>query len=213
MFINQLDQHMKLKLHLTFLLFFLSLYTTQAQYGYGYGNGFLCYSCDFGVEIGGTLSNINGLDTSEKPGLYIGIFNTYDFNDNWGIRFGLGYASLGAKVKEYDTNIVLHHMLIEPVSVHYTFKEKFKTFVGATFGGTIYGKNPYNEESPEATFFPEGIKPFDFSLFAGGGYKLTDNLDVNLRYNLGLTNINDMENSTDKWKSNWLSLSLAYTFR
>lgn len=202
---------MKLKLHLTFLLFFLSLYSAQAQYGYS--NGWWCYACDFGIEVGGVVSNINGMDASEKAGLYIGLFNSYEFNDNWGIRYGMGYANVGAKIKEYDTSVVLHTMIIEPISVHYTFRDKFKTFLGANIGSTMVGKNPYNEEEPGMTLFPKGIKHFDFSLFAGGGYKLTDNLDVNLRYNLGLTNINDMEDSTDKWKTNWLVLSLAYTFR
>ena len=202
---------MKLKLHLTLLFFFLSFYSSQAQYGYG--NNFWCYSCDFGIEVGGTLSNINGLDASEKAGIYIGLYNSYDFNDKWGIRYGFGYANIGARIKEYNTSIVLHTMLIEPLSVHYTIQNKFKTFLGVTIGGAILSKNPYNEEEPGLSIFPKGIKPFDFSAFAGGGYKLTDNLDVNLRYNLGLTNINDMEDSNAKWKTNWLALSLAYTFR
>ncbi|QQU02430.1 outer membrane beta-barrel protein [Myroides odoratus] len=201
---------MKLKLHLTFLFLLFSCYTANAQF---YGNDLYCYDCDFGIEVGGTLSNINGLDASEKAGLFIGLYNSYDFNDHWAIRFGLGYANLGARIKEYNTNVVLHTAPIEPISVHYTFKQKFKTFLGANLGMTFYGKNPYNEEEPGMKLMPESIKFFDVSLFAGGGYKLTDNLDLNLRYNLGMTNINNMEDSDAKWKNNWMSLSVAYTFR
>lgn len=204
---------MKLKLHLTLLFLFLCIYSSKAQYGYGHYNNFVCYTCDFGIEVGALVSNINGLDTSEKPGFYIGFYNTKEFDDNWAIRFGLGYANLGAKVKEYNTNVVLHTAIVEPISVHYTFRNKIKTFVGMNLGITMLGKNPYNEDSPGMSFFPEGIKMFDFSVFAGTGYKLTDNLDLNLKYDLGLTNINDMENSKDKWKKNWLMLSVAYTFR
>lgn len=202
---------MKLKLHLALLLLFLSCYTSYAQYGYG--NGFYCFDCEFTIEVGGTVSNINGLDTSEKAGVYIGIFNSYEFNNTWAIRYGLGYASLGARNKEYKTNVVLHTMLIEPISVHYTFQKKFKTFLGVNVGSTIASKNPYNEDEPGMTLFGKGIKFMDLSIFAGGGYKLTDKIDLNLKYDLGLTNINDMEDSTAKWKKNWLTLSVAYTFR
>ncbi|MBB1150732.1 MULTISPECIES: outer membrane beta-barrel protein [unclassified Myroides] len=201
---------MKTKIHLTLVLFFLFFYSSYAQY---YGNGFFCYTCDFGIEIGGTASNINGLDTSEKAGIYIGIYNSYEFNDTWAIRYGLGYANLGARSKEYKTNVVLHTMLIEPISVHYSFKNKFKTFTGVNIGSTIVSKNPYNEEEPGMTLFGKGIKFMDMSVFAGAGYKLTENIDLNLKYDLGLTNINDIEGSKDKWKKNWLTLSVAYTFR
>jgi len=201
---------MKTKIHLTLVFFFLFFYSSYAQY---YGNGLFCYTCDFGIEIGGTVSNINGLDTSEKAGIYIGIYNSYEFNDTWAIRYGLGYANLGAKNKEYKTNIILHTVLIEPISVHYSFKKKFKTFTGVNIGSTLASKNPYNEDEPGMTLFGKGIKFIDMSVFAGAGYKLTDKIDLNLKYDLGLTNINDMEGSMDKWKKNWLTLSVAYTFR
>ena len=202
---------MNLKLHLTFLLLFLSFYTSYAQY-YG-GNGFFCYDCTFTVEVGGTLANVNGIEASEKAGLYVGIFNSYEFNDTWAIRYGMGYANLGAKIKEHNTNIVLHTVLIEPASVHYTIKDRFKTFLGGNIGISMAGKNPYSEEESGMMLMPDGIKFFDLSIFAGGGYKLTDEIDLNLKYNLGLTNINNMEDSTAKWKKNWLTLSVAYTFR
>lgn len=203
---------MKLKLHLTLLLFFLFSYSSQAQYGYG--NSVFCFDCDFSIEVGGTLSNINGINASEKAGLYIGLFNSHEFNDHWAIRFGMGYANVGARIKEYNTNVVLHTMIIEPISVHYTFKNKFKTFIGGDLGATISAKNPYDEDEPGMTLFPESIKFFDFSLFFGGGYKLTEKLDINLKYNLGLTNINNSKEEEAKtWKKNYLTLSMGYTFR
>ncbi|WP_413512277.1 hypothetical protein [Myroides odoratus] len=105
-------------------------------------------------------------------------------------------------------------MIIEPVSVHYTFKNKFKTFIGGDLGTTISAKNPYDEDEPGMTLFAESIKFFDFSLFFGGGYKLTDKIDINLKYNLGLTNINDSkEENAKKWRKNYLTLSMGYTFR
>ncbi|MGG5506417.1 MULTISPECIES: outer membrane beta-barrel protein [unclassified Myroides] len=204
---------MKLKLHLTLLLLFLCVYSSHAQYGgYRHVNSYICYSCDFGIEVGALMSNIKGLDASEKPGFYIGLYNIKEFNENWALRFGLGYANLGAKTKELNTNIVLHTALIEPVRVNYTFRNKIKTFVGMNIGMTMLGKNPFNEDQPELTFFPKGIRMLDYSLFAGAGYKLTDQMDLNLKYDLGLNNINELENSKDRWKKNWLMLSAAYTF-
>lgn len=206
---------MKLKLHLTLLLFFAFISTSNAQYGFGghYGTGFLCFDCDYSLEAGPLLSNINGVEANERVGFYLGLYQYKEINDQWSLRFGLGYANLGAKLKENNENFVLHSMLIEPISVHYTFNKKFKTFLGGTLGAITYGNNPFSEKETGSTFFPDGIKHLDFSLFAGVGYRFTDNIDLNLKYNLGLTNLNDMEDSDIKWKMNYLSLGVAYIFR
>jgi len=127
---------MKLKLHLTLLFFFAIISTAQAQYGFGshYGTGFLCFDCDYSIEGGPLVSNINGVKANERVGFYLALYQYKEINDQWALRFGLGYANMGANLKENSENFVLHSMLIEPISVHYTFKKKFKTFLGGTLG-------------------------------------------------------------------------------
>lgn len=206
---------MKLKLHLTLFLFFLSFYTSQAQYRYGYG-GFMCYSCDTSIEAGILLSNVNGLEASERPGFYLGLYEYKEFNDNWAIRFGVGYTNTGAKLKDYKKDFILHSGILEPISVHYTFMKKYKVFLGGDLAMHVAGKVPMNgPDDSDFTFLPKNINTIDFSLFAGTGYKVTENIDLHLRYNLGLSNLNDAEDDDKKakWKRNYLTVSFAYTFR
>jgi opacity protein-like surface antigen len=52
----------------------------------------------------------------------------------------------------------------------------------------------------------------DASVFIGVGYILIDNIDINLKYNYGVTDINKNPEESDL-KKNWLTLSIGYTFR
>ena len=60
--------------------------------------------------------------------------------------------------------------------------------------------------------FSDQFTSFDASIIIGAGKIFFDTIDVNIRYNLGVTNINKDINGP-KLKKNWLTLSVGYTFR
>lgn len=111
-----------------------------------------------------------------------------------------------------NDRLIIHSIDI-PLSVHYTYKNLFQGFLDGELGTNFFGELPTykNTNSSNEFDFRENFKLFDASVFVGGGYILVNNIDINLKYNFGVTNIN--ENESYNWKKNWLTLSIAYTFR
>jgi len=124
---------------------------------------------------------------------------------------GGAYSNEGAKPKDYNTSLILHTFNI-PVSGHYIYKRKYQAFLGGEIGMIMASKDPTNKENDEMMLFGDTIDFFDYRVFIGGGVFLTKskNVALNLKYNLGLSNISAVEGV--KWKRNALTLSLEYTF-
>lgn len=190
---------------------FCTTYTSQAQY---WGGPWFCFDCYSSIEVGGISSTIFGMeDSSAKLGFYIGFYQYIDISDSFAFRSGLSYNNLGAEIEGFDNPLVIHSINF-PLSVHYIYKETFQGFVGGELGTNFFGKLPVYEsaDSFDHSFeFRDNFTFFDASVFFGVGYIIADNIDINLRYNLGVTNIS--KNPIQDWKKNWLTLSAAYTFR
>ena len=56
------------------------------------------------------------------------------------------------------------------------------------------------------------FKPIDYGVNLGVGYKLDEGVNFAMRFNFGLSNIYDLENSDDDWKNRVLQASVGYTF-
>lgn len=193
----------------------LTSFTIKAQY-----TG-LCVDCYLSIEAGIVNSNVSGFpDASAKSGLYIGFYNYRWISDSFSLRFGTTYQSLGAHVNNSDANFVNHSLRL-PFSLHYTFKNKFQVFTGADIGFSMTGEIP--KDLPEAANdfglefdFRDTITYFDFSVFVGAGFILSENIDINFKYNIGLTDLRSESINTnpgEKWMHNWATLSLGYTWR
>ena len=64
----------------------------------------------------------------------------------------------------------------------------------------------------EKVDYKEFLKSVDFGLNFGLGYKLESGLNFALRYNLGLSDINDIQDSTSETKNRVLQLSVGFNF-
>ncbi len=59
----------------------------------------------------------------------------------------------------------------------------------------------------------DSVKGIDFGANLGIGYKLESGLNFGARYNLGLSNLNDGEDSDDfKWNNSVIQVSVGYFF-
>ena len=58
----------------------------------------------------------------------------------------------------------------------------------------------------------DSFKKIDFGANVGLGYKLENGLNFGVRYNLGLSNINNVSGSSDKYKNGVLQASVGYFF-
>lgn len=202
---------MKKTLFLIITLFGLS-FNSQAQFG---GSSILCYDCYWSIEAGVNSATISGMEGSgQKIGFYFGSYRFFVINDDFAIRSGASYNNLGTKVKGEKKPYILHS--INPsMSLHYFMQDqKFQVFGGGELGLNFAGKLPSSENNgflDNILGFNDTFTTVDFSVFAGAGYIINKRLDINLKYNLGLTNVSVDDDFN--WKKNWLTLSVGYSFR
>ena len=76
--------------------------------------------------------------------------------------------------------------------------------IGFLLSGKLKGGD--NEED-----IKDALKSVDFGVNFGAGYDFTENFSAGIRYNLGLANIIDEDDSAE-WKNSVFSLSVGYKF-
>ena len=64
----------------------------------------------------------------------------------------------------------------------------------------------------DKTDVKNSFKTFDFGVNFGLGYKLDNGLNFGARYNLGLTDINNLDNPSSKYKNGVFQISVGYFF-
>jgi Outer membrane protein beta-barrel domain len=182
----------------------------------------ICEDCYSGLEVGVNQSNVTGFPQgSPKIGFYAGFFRFKPMNEKFTLGIGATYNNIGAKVSGYDTPLIIHS-INSPVGIYYRINDMFQCFAGGELGVNMFGKLPQNEKTAAVsdTYFGKDFdmmhtfKAFDGGVFAGAGYILANNIDINLRYSLGLTSVNKNDHlEKNPWKKNFLTLSIGYTFR
>lgn len=204
------------KILFTLILVCSTAFTSYSQFFYG-GGGF-CLDCYTSIEVGAVSSSISGMDnTSSKIGFHFGVYQFRDISDSFSFRYGIAYNNLGAKMdnpKLYTNDKLIMHSINIPLSLHYNYQRKFQGFLGGELGTNFFGKLPNLKISNyqyDNFDYHENFNLLDASVFVGVGYILIETIDINLKYNFGVTNVSAKDEND--WKKNWLTLSVSYTFR
>lgn len=158
----------------------------------------------FGVKGGVNLSNVSGdVDQNKmKIGFMVGGFANYAINDQLAIQPELMFAQAGCKYDvDGDPKLELNYIVL-PVMVKYSFGA-INLQAGPQFGYLLSAK----EDGDDVKEF---LKSIDLGLNIGAGYQIMENLGVEARYNLGLTNIVD-EGDTEI-KNNGIQVLVSYSF-
>ena len=186
------------------------------------------------VNFGGT--QIFGTDASQsmKFGFNAGVFAEYMVMPMLGIQVEANFSTQGVNTAGslevldnvtnrkvvYAANYVnvpiLAKLHLGPIRVYAGPQLGFATGFN-TKTTTVNSKTPDNEDISKAVV--ENYNSFDFSLALGAQYKLTENIGVDARYNIGLTNVfpavkNDKgEVTADAWgKQGVVQLGVFYEF-
>ena len=91
----------------------------------------------------------------------------------------------------------------------YYFTEGFSLEVGPQIGFLLKAEGEVDGISVD---FKDEVKNIDFGLNFGVGYKMKNGLNFGVRYNLGLSNTNDMEGIDDKNQNIVFQISIGYFF-
>jgi len=159
----------------------------------------------FGVKGGVNLANLTGdvSDTKMKIGFMVGGFANYAINDQLSVQPELMFSQAGCKYEVLDETYKMNlNYIVLPVMVKYSFGN-INVQAGPQFGYLLSAED-------DGTDIKDGMKSIDLGLNIGAGYQIMENLGVEARYNLGLTNIVDEGN--DEVKTNGIQVLVSYSF-
>ena len=179
-----------------------------------------------GAKAGLNIATLAGdlEDTKSLIGFHIGAVAEFEITEQFAFQPELVYSIQGTKQENDlglggtifsgldDDRITLTYINIPLMLKYYvadSFSLQFGPQVGflmsAEYQGTNSGGSSYNSDIKDM------IKGVDFGLNIGAGYKTEFGLFADVRYNLGLADINDIDGG-DKMKNAVISVSVGYYF-
>lgn len=145
---------------------------------------------DFGVKAGLNISNFSGSDASgskAKAGFFAGVASDIKLSDELHLKPELVYSLQGAKGDGSTGSASINaNYLNLPIMLAYQFKQGLFIQTGPQIGFLLSANATINGQSGSVK---DAFTKTDFSWGFGAGYKVAENIAVDLRYNLGLSKI------------------------
>lgn len=165
-----------------------------------------------GIKAGLNVYNINNENNVEydpKAGFHLGLLGHIHLAKQVALQPEITYSAQGAKFKtgNVETKLNLGYINV-PVLLQYMFDNGFRLQAGPQVGFLINAKS---ETGNTKTDIKDNLKSVDFGLGFGVGYvKPSTGFGVDLRYNIGVANIN--ENNAIKSTNRGVQLGVFYLF-
>lgn len=159
----------------------------------------------FGVKGGLNFATISGDNTKGidlVTAFNFGVVSEIPISDKFSFQPEIMYSGQGYSFN--DNTIALSYLNIPLMGKYYVTKG-LSLEAGPQIGFLLAAKN-------EKINVKDSFNTFDFGLNFGLGYKLDNGLNFGARYNLGLTDINNVENSSIKNKNGVFQVSIGYFF-
>jgi hypothetical protein len=189
----------------------LFLITAVAVFGF---TSVKAQDATFGAKAGLNLASIAGDDTDDLDGrtaFHVGVIAEIAVSDQFSVQPELVYSAQGATATEegIDVDINIDYINL-PIMAKFYVGEGFSLEAGPQVGFLMSAKGKGGGEEID---FKDETKGIDFGANLGVGYKLESGLNFGARYNLGLSNINDFEDSDDfKNQNSVIQVSVGYFF-
>lgn len=178
---------------------------------------------EYGVKGGLNIANISNMDLmldskGMKTGIYLGAFAKYRINDYLGVQAELIYSRQGVsgKFNEIKGKIRTNYINIPILAKVYLLEDLAIDF-GPQFGFLCNSKIKIKKDGTviktdfdKATSRDTNV--FDFAIAMGATYNLTKQIDVSLRYNLGITKIIKQHDEGEKNRNGTIQIGVGYKF-
>jgi hypothetical protein len=159
----------------------------------------------FGVKGGLNFANISGDNTKDADlvtSFNFGVLSEIPISEKFSFQPELMYSGQGYS---FNDNTVALSYLNVPLMGKYYLTKGFSVEAGPQIGFLLAAKN-------EKINVKDSFNTVDFGVNFGLGYKLDNGLNFGVRYNLGLTDINNVDNSSIKNKNSVFQVSVGYFF-
>jgi hypothetical protein len=162
----------------------------------------------FGVKGGLNMATISGAEgASSLLAFHMGGFAEFNVSDKFAVQPELLYSMQGAKYSAFGTSYTTNlNYLIVPVMAKYFVTDAISINAGPQLGILMSAKS-------EGIDVKDGYNTTDFGLNIGGGYNIGDNMMLDLRYNLGFSELAKDKVAGDSANKNAvIQLSFGYKF-
>lgn len=159
----------------------------------------------FGAKGGLNFATISGDDTkgiNAVTSFNFGILSEIPISDKFSFQPELTYSGQGYSFN--DNTVALNYLNI-PLMGKYYLTKGLSVEAGPQIGFLFSAKN-------EKVNVKDSFNTVDFGVNFGLGYKLDNGLNFGARYNLGLPDINNVDNSSSKNKNGVFQVSVGYFF-
>ncbi|MCP2028796.1 hypothetical protein L1276_003967 [Flavobacterium sp. HSC-32F16] len=159
----------------------------------------------FGVKGGLNFSTVSGDNTESinyVTSYNLGVVSEIPLSEKFSFQPEVIYSRQGYT---FNNDIVALNYLNIPLMAKYYVTKGLSVEAGPQIGFLLSAKN-------EKIDVKDAFKTVDFGVNFGVGYKLENGLNFGARYNLGLSDINDIDNSSSKNKNGVFQISVGYFF-
>ncbi|MFA7446152.1 MAG: porin family protein [Flavobacteriaceae bacterium] len=149
-----------------------------------------------GIKVGGNLANWKGDIAGNNPriGFHIGGFIDIRTSEKLSIQPELLFSSQGTKVEinffgdHYKSRAVVNYLNV-PVMFKYYAAEQFTIQAGPQVGFLLSAKEKWEGGGDSGEETISGLNSIDFGINFGLGYNINENMFIEARYNIGLSNL------------------------
>lgn len=185
----------------------------------------------FGAKAGLNFANLSGdfSDISGRTSFHLGATAELEILEEFSIQPELLFSSQGAK--DENQTLIANYLHL-PIMGKYLVTDKLSVEVGPqigyllsatidngqsdagggnTIGTTVVMLSAVSAQRPREDV-KEFANDFDFGVNLGLGYKIDDKFHVSARYNIGLTDGDNIANNSLGLKNSVIQLSVGYLF-
>lgn len=158
-----------------------------------------------GAKAGFNIASIHGDNTKafgDVTAFNFGLMAETPISTKFSFQPELVYSGQGY---DFDKNMVELNYLNVPLMGKYYILKGLSLEAGPQIGFLLSAKS-------ESINVKDSFKSIDFGANLGIGYKLDNGLNFGARYNIGLSDINNVDISKDKFKNGVLQVSIGYFF-
>ncbi|MFR9651814.1 MAG: porin family protein [Rikenellaceae bacterium] len=172
------------------------------------------YDVQFGAKFGMNITNVTNFeDTRAKTGLTFGVTGEIDLNEISGVAVEMLFSRQGYSYKADDYKFKERYSYLNfPILYQYNLKD-IVTFEAGLQPGLKVAAN-YREKVGDTKYKGKlvGVRTLDLAIPIGASYLFEDyNVAIDLRYNIGLTNIYNTGGG-DKHRNSNFTISAQYLF-
>lgn len=160
---------------------------------------------NFGAKAGFNIANVSGDNSGEFDAVtsyHFGVMAEIPVATKFSFQPELLYSRQGFSIGD---DVVAMNYLNVPLMGKYYVAKGFSIEAGPQVGFLL-------SADAEGTDVKDLYKTLDFGVNLGLGYKLDNGLNFGVRYNFGLSNVNDIDGLNDKNRNNTLQVSVGYFF-